>query len=133
MVDVTATIAAALGVLSGAGANEIAKKGVADAYDKLKALIQKRFGRDSDPVKIVEDLENMAPDRPMAVDGLQKLRQFDLDKDSDIVEQARLLDVAVSDPGTYQTLVYNTVHITHSSVGAGMVLGKQTINNAKPD
>ena len=57
MDPITAAIVAALAAGVAAGATEVGKKVIVDAYDALKAALKKKFGADSDLAEAVEKLE----------------------------------------------------------------------------
>lgn len=100
MDPITAAIAAAL--LAGAveGVTDVAKKGIVEAYNGLKTLIQSRFGQDSDVSKAVTTLE-VAPDSQKLKTALQeKVATSKAVEDAEIVKAAQdLLDKVNAHPG----------------------------------
>ena len=63
MDPITTAILAALAAGAAAGATDVGKKAIADAYEGLKAIIKKKFGKESEVAKAVENLEGK-PDSP---------------------------------------------------------------------
>ena len=57
MEPVTTAILAAIAAGATAGLTDTAKKAIADAYDSLKALLERKFGADSKMLGAVEKLE----------------------------------------------------------------------------
>lgn len=100
MDPITMAIGAAL--LAGAveGVTDVAKTGIVEAYNSLKALIQSKFGQDSDVAKAVTTLE-VAPDSPKLTTALQeKVAASKADQDAEIVKAAQdLLDKVNAHPG----------------------------------
>jgi uncharacterized iron-regulated protein len=100
MDPITMAIGAAL--LAGAveGVTDVAKTGIVEAYKGLKALIQSKFGQDSDVVKAVERLED-APDSASRANTLQQqVAASKADQDAEIVKAAQdLLDKVNAHPG----------------------------------
>ena len=100
MDPITMAIGAAL--LAGAveGVTDVAKTGIVEAYKGLKALIQSKFGQDSDVAKAVTTLE-VAPDSPKLTTALQeKVAASKADQDAEIVKAAQdLLDKVNAHPG----------------------------------
>jgi uncharacterized iron-regulated protein len=89
-------------LLAGAveGVTDVAKTGIVEAYKGLKALIQSKFGQDSDVAKAVTTLE-VAPDSPKLTTALQeKVAASKANQDPDILKAAQdLLDKVNAHPG----------------------------------
>jgi hypothetical protein len=69
---VTSAIAAALSAGVAAVATDTAKSAIADAYEGLKSLIEKKFGHDSDVAGAIDKLE-AKPDS-----SARKIRHWDM-------------------------------------------------------
>jgi hypothetical protein len=57
MDPITLAIVTALSAGAMSGATDVAKKAIGDSYEGLKALIKKKFGRDSDVSEAIEKLQ----------------------------------------------------------------------------
>ncbi len=88
---ITNAILAAISAGTAAGATDVAKKGIADAYDGLKSLIKGKFGGHSEAAQAIEKLEARpsSPGRKQILN--EELETVDAASDSEIVSAAEEL------------------------------------------
>src|ERR1700730_14177013 len=99
MDPVTTAIVAALAAGAISAVSEAGKKAIVDAYEALKALLQKKFGHESELVKSVESFETK-PDSPARKSLLQEeVITAKADQDPEILQLAQaLLDEISTQP-----------------------------------
>jgi len=91
MDPVTTALLAAISAGALSGLTEAGKTAVADAYGKLKALLAKKFGRKSDVVQAVEQVE-AKPDSAGRKEVLaEEVAGVKADQDPEIVQAAQIL------------------------------------------
>lgn len=91
MDPLTTAIVAALSAGIASGTTEAGKSAVLDAYKGLKQMIQKKFGKDNEIVKAVDNLEKK-PDSQGRVTVLEEeVELSDAHKDSELLQAARHL------------------------------------------
>ncbi len=103
MDPITMAIVAAIAAGVTAGATEVGKQAIVDAYSGLKTLLKDKFGNESEVVKSVEGVEK----RPESDTRKELLKEevslAKADKDPDIVAAAQaLLDQLKAQPGGEQ-------------------------------
>ncbi|WP_321965430.1 hypothetical protein [Paraburkholderia sp. J7] len=119
MDPVTTAIIAALASGASSAIPEVARKGITDGYEGLKALLKKKFGTDSDVVGAVEKLES----KPES-EGRQKVAEEELSaagasSDAELIRVATaLLDQIKSHPGgTHYAQIAQGSNIAQASEG----------------
>ena len=91
MDPITTAVVAALSAGIASGTTEAGKSAVVDAYKGLKQMIQKKFGKDNEIVKAVNNLEEK-PDSQGRVTVLQEeVELSQAHKDSELLQVARHL------------------------------------------
>lgn len=74
---------------------DVAKKGVLDAYEALKALLKRKFGSQSNVVKAVEDLESNPSSQARTAVLQEEVAKAKADQDSDLLQYAYYLSQQV--------------------------------------
>jgi hypothetical protein len=125
MDPVTTAIIAAIA----AGITKVGEQAISDSYDALKKLLKEKFGKKSQVVKAVKQLE----EKPVS-DGRKTMLQEEIvdakaDKDKEILKAAQeLLDLLKSQPGGGQFIQKATGnYIAQAGPGA-----TATVNVNKP-
>jgi len=97
MDPITTAIVAALAVGATSGVTEAGKQAIVDAYNRLKSLLQKKFGSESEVIKAVEGLEKK-PDSPSRQGTLnEEVVAIYADQDSEILYVAQALLTLLKD------------------------------------
>ncbi len=103
MDPITMAIVAAVAAGVTAGATEVGKQAIVDAYSGLKTLLTDKFGSDSKVVAAVADFESEPDFEPNQTTLAGRVAQVKADKDPDIVAAAQaLLDQLKAQPGGEQ-------------------------------
>jgi len=118
MDPITAAIVAALTAGVAAGATEVGKKVIVDAYDGLKAALKKKFGDDSKITKAVTDLES-EPDFKPNQDALAgRVAQANAADDPELKQLAQaLIEALQSTPEGKQAVGKYVVDARGAQVG----------------
>jgi hypothetical protein len=88
MDPITSAIVAALAAGATVGLTDTAKKLIADLYNSIKKKIQQKHGKDSKPVKAINDLENEPNFVPYQAGLQQRINELEIDKDPELVSLA---------------------------------------------
>jgi hypothetical protein len=113
MDPITAALIAALSAGAASGLTDTAKKAIADGYNGLKALINRKFGGSSEVTNAIEKFQD-APDSPTRQKTLAE--KF---KETKISEDPEVLSVAQSLLALIEKLPGGEQHIQHA-VGTGI-------------
>ena len=89
--------ALASGVAKGVG--EAAKSLIPDAYNALKAAIQKKVGADSDAAEALKSVEKKPESKARQAVLAEEIANAGLDKDADLLALAQKLAEALKDAG----------------------------------
>ena len=102
MDPVTTAIITALSAGTIAGLTDTAKTAITDGYNKLKSLLTKKHGKDSDIVKAIENLE-AKPDSKARKDVLiEEIATVKAEQDDEILTAANQILVLVKSQQTSQ-------------------------------
>ena len=91
MDPVTMAIVAALAAGATAGIPETGKRAIGDAYDGLKALIQRKFGDNSEIAGAVASLEGAPDSKGHTVTLTEEVAKVKADQDREILAAAQAL------------------------------------------
>ena len=92
MDPITAAIVAALAAGAAVGAAEVSKQAITDAYAGLKAIVQRKWGVDSDLAQALDSLESK-PDSSGRQETLaEEVAAAQADQDAEIVAAIRALE-----------------------------------------
>jgi len=117
MDPITTAIVTAVSAGAAAGATDVGKKAIADAYNGLKALIVKKFGNDlADAVKKVED----KPDSKGRVEVLsEEVENAKAHEDSEVLALVKtLVEALAKTPEGQKAIGKYNLNIQNSNVGA---------------
>ena len=118
MDPITGAIVAALAAGVAAGATEVGKKVIVDAYEALKAAIKKNYGPDSDVVEAVDNLEQKPDSQARQAVVAEEIADADLTQDPDLVKLAQtLLDALKETPQGQQAVSKYNIQATDSEIG----------------
>ena len=99
MDPITAATVAAISAGAIGGLTDVSKTALTDAYSKLKALLVKRFGRESDVVQAVEQVEAKPASDARKAALAEEVAAVKADQDSELLQLAQaLLQVLQSSP-----------------------------------
>jgi hypothetical protein len=91
MDPVTTAIVAALSAGALSGLTEASKTAVADAYSRLKALLGKKFGGDSDVLHAVEQVETKPDSAGRKATLQEEVAAVKADQDQDVLQATQAL------------------------------------------
>ena len=92
MDPITTTILAALVAGAMAGATDVGKKAIADAYEGLKATIQKKFGGQSELARAITSLESNPNSDGRKATLQEEVVAAQADQDADILAAVKALE-----------------------------------------
>jgi hypothetical protein len=118
MEPVAAAIIAALTTGASSGATEVAKKAISDAYSGMKAIINKKFGGNSDVTEAIEKLQAKPDSSGRQQILAEELRATNASSDAELLEAARSLLEFI------KTLPQGDQHI-QNAVGTGIAQADQ--------
>ena len=95
MDPITATIVAAVSAGAIGGLTEVGKTALTDAYGKLKALLIKKFGQESDVVQAVEQVEAKPASEARKAALAEEVAAVKADQDSELLQIAHVLQQAL--------------------------------------
>ena len=110
MDPITAAIVAAVSAGAIGGLTEISKTALTDAYGKLKALLVKKFGKESDVVQAVEQVEAKPASDARKALLAEEVTAVKADQDSELRELAQALQ---------QVLQSSSEHAGHTQTATG--------------
>ncbi len=99
MDPITTTILAALVAGVAAGATEVGKKAIVDAYEGLKTIIKGKFGDQSDLAQAVQKLEDKPDSEGRKVTLQEEVEAAQADKDAEILAAVQALEEKLSQHG----------------------------------
>lgn len=103
MDPVTTAIVAAITAGIAPGVTEVSKKAIVDAYDGLKALIRRKFGKDSELAEAVDKLEQHPESAGRKETLKEEVETAGAEKDPEILAAAQaLLEKIQAQPGGEQ-------------------------------
>jgi len=118
MDPITATLVAAIASGATAGASEVGKSALVDAYNGVKALIKRKFGKTNLPV-FIDDLENNPEDTDLQKVVQKKIESADVHKDPEILKEIEMLvEVVKQMPNVEEKLAKYNLTIKDSKIGA---------------
>src|SRR5690242_15806525 len=103
MDPITTAIIAALSAGAISGLTEASKTAITDAYSRLKALLSKKFGGDSDVLHAVEQVETKPDSAGRKATLQEEVVAVKADQDQDLLQAAQaLLQLLQASPGGEQ-------------------------------
>jgi Asp-tRNA(Asn)/Glu-tRNA(Gln) amidotransferase A subunit family amidase len=96
MDPITSTIVAALPVIG----SEFVKSSVRDAYDQLKTVIHRKWGKEAPIAKAVDDLQANAKSKGQELVLQQRVSETNADKDPGVMEAVEKLIAELKEAGT---------------------------------
>jgi hypothetical protein len=110
-------ITAALVAAIAAGATKVGKTAVVDAYNGVKALIQRKFGQTELPVAI-EYLEKKPESKGRQETVKEEIEMAKADKDPEIIKEIeKLIEVIQQTPNVHEKLGKYNLTIKNSKIG----------------
>jgi hypothetical protein len=127
MDPITAAIVAAVSAGAIGGLTEVGKTALTDAYGKLKALLVKKFGKESDVVQAVEQVEAKPVSAARKAALAEEVATAKADLDSELLQFAQALQQVIQsstgNAGHIQTAAGNYIaqadRESHASVHIG--------------
>lgn len=113
MDPITAAIMAAVSAGAIGGLTEMSKTALTDAYEKLKALLVKKFGKESEVVQAVEQVEARPASNARKALLAEEVAAVKADQDNELLAGARTLQQVL------QSLPEHTGHTEHSQTATG--------------
>lgn len=105
MDPITAAIVAAISAGALGGLTEVGKTALTDAYSKLKALLVKKFGKQSDVVQAVDQVEAKPISEARKATLAEEVAASKADQDAELLQVAQaLLQALQSSPENAQHL-----------------------------
>ena len=95
MDPITTAIVAGLAAGATAGATQVGKKALVDAYSSLKALVLKKFGKENTLTKAVAELEAKPDSKGRQLTLEEEVEAAGAGKDPELVQAAKLLVTAL--------------------------------------
>jgi hypothetical protein len=132
MDPITTAIVAALGAGVASGATKVGEQVVADAYAKLKQLLEKKFGTRSKVIKAVRELEANPKSEGYKLVVKEVVASSKADKDADLLKAAQaMLKVIKAKPGGEQIIQIATGNENIQIAGHGNVISAGMPKNKK--
>lgn len=110
MDPITAAIVAAASAGAIGGLTEVSKTALTDAYGKLKALLVKKFDKESDVIQAVEQVEAKPASQARQAMLAEEVAQVRADQDSELLALAQALQ---------QVMQSSTGNVGHSQRATG--------------
>ena len=101
MDPITAAIVAAISAGALGGLTEVSKTALTDAYGKLKALLVKKFGHESDVVQAVEQVEAKPASQARQALLAEEVAAVRADHDADLLQIAQAVLQALQSSSEY--------------------------------
>ncbi len=98
MDPITAAIVTAVSAGAIGGLTEVGKTALTDAYSKLKALLIKKFGKESDVVQAVEQTEAKPASEARQVVLAEEVAAVHADHDAELLQLAQALQQVIQSP-----------------------------------
>jgi hypothetical protein len=103
MEPISTTLIAAISAMG----SIVGKKAVEDAYQSLKELIMRKFGKDSKVSKAIVELEEEPESKAQKHLLIERMEKSDADKDEQIVQAAKILmEQLKKTPGCEKHVMY---------------------------
>ena len=115
MDPITAAIVAAISAGAIGGLTEVSKTALTDAYAKLKALLVKKFGHESEVVQAVEQVEAKPASDARKALLAEEVTAVKADQDRDVLALAQAVQ---------QVLASSTEHGGHSQTATGSYIAQ---------
>jgi hypothetical protein len=115
MDPITAAIVAAVSAGAIGGLTEASKTALTDAYGKLKALLTKKFGKESEVVQAVEQVETKPASEARKALLAEEFVAVKADQDSELLQLAQALQ---------QVVQSSTEHGGHSQTATGSYIAQ---------
>jgi hypothetical protein len=110
MDPITAAIVAAISAGAIGGLTEVSKTALTDAYGKLKALLVKKFGKESDVVQAVEQVEAKPTSQARMALLSEEVTEVHAEQDSELLHLAQAV---------LQALQSSSEHTEHTQTAIG--------------
>lgn len=110
MDPITAAIVAAISAGAMGGLTEVSKTALTDAYGKLKALLVKKFGKESEVVQAVEQVEAKPASDARKALLTEEVATVKADQDSELLALAQAVQ---------QVLELSPEHAAHTQTATG--------------
>jgi hypothetical protein len=110
MDPITAAIVAAISAGAIGGLTDVSKTALADAYGKLKALLTKKLGKESEVMQAIEQVEAKPASDARKALLAEEVTAVKADQDSELLAGARAVQ---------QILLSLSEHIGHSQTATG--------------
>lgn len=91
MDPITSAIVAAISAGAIGGLTDVSKAVLTDAYSKLKALLAKKFGKESDIVQAIEQVEAKPASEARKATLAEEVAAVKADQDNDLLQAAQIL------------------------------------------
>lgn len=96
MDPIVSAVVAALTVLGNTSLDETLRKATADAYDKLKSLLKRKFGDKHASATLIDEIEAQHASEAIVAEKGPMIAALKLGSDPDILEAVRSLETATS-------------------------------------
>lgn len=126
MDPLTATLISALAVGAATGLTEMGQKLIPDAYQALKAALQRKFGLDSDLLGAVNALEKKPDSQGRAETVQEEVQATGADKEAELLKLVEALQAALqqSGAGGQQATLSGSGAIAQGGSGAAATPGQ---------
>ena len=129
MDPITSAIVAAISAGALGGLTEVSKTALTDAYGKLKALLVKKFGHESDVVQAVEQVEAKPASQARQTMLAEEVAAVQADHDTELLQVAQAvlqaLQSSSEDAGHMQTATGNYIAQADRGSNASVNIGRQ--------
>ena len=129
MDPITAAIVAAISAGALGGLTEVSKTALTDAYGKLKALLVKKFGHESDVVQAVEQVEAKPASQARQAMLAEEVAAVQADHDAELLQIAQAvlqaLQSSSENAGHMQTATGNYIAQADRGSNASVNIGRQ--------
>ncbi len=127
MDPITAAVVAAISAGAIGGLTEVSKTALADAYGKLKALLVKKFGKESDVVQAVEQVETKPASEARKAALAEEVAAVKADHDAELLQVAQavqqVLQSSSGNAGHTQTATGNYIAQADRGSNASVHIG----------
>ena len=118
--EILTVIVAALGLGVAAGATEVSKQAVIDAYAGLKALLQRKYGAQNEVSDALERVEKAPESEGRQAVLAEELTKVEADKDEEVLAAVhKLADTLEATQDTRLQEVVNSFRVEQSMKGRG--------------